>query len=156
MDEKREALHKAIDKLTADQLFELETFIEFLQFKASQSRYSQNPDSSALRERGVFSIYQASADEPDEFIWLKKLPAELKTEFLIDLIETAQWSKEAHYRIEIPRLIEQWKARAEGKPLYNPVDFQEGIGDDFDLSLEDLKEARKEIWAGFGDWENIK
>jgi len=33
------------------------------------------------------------------------------------------------------------------KPPYNPVDFPEGIAPELDLSFEEIKQARREMWG---------
>jgi len=36
------------------------------------------------------------------------------------------------------------------KPPYNPVDFPEGIAPELDLSFEEIKQARREMWGSLG------
>jgi len=33
------------------------------------------------------------------------------------------------------------------KPPYNPVDFPEGIAPELDLSFDEIKQARREMWG---------
>ena len=36
------------------------------------------------------------------------------------------------------------------KPPYNPVDFPEGIAPELDLSFDEIKQARREMWGSLG------
>jgi hypothetical protein len=72
-----------------------------------------------------------------------------------------------HRLIELARFIEflQFKSQqddlvhtashedtdTQGQPPFNPVYFPEGILQGYDFSPEFIADARKELWAGFGE-----
>jgi hypothetical protein len=168
----RDVLHQTIDELPDDALAELARFIKFLQFKRrrdgqtdvdAQTHYSQSIQSRQLREQlardydELTTMYGELADETrrplegdDNFSWLEQVPSELQTEFLMDLLSATRRSRQSHDWSEVIRIIERWKAIAEGRPPFEPVNFPEGILEGYDFSPEFIAEARKELWAGFG------
>jgi hypothetical protein len=44
-----------------------------------------------------------------------------------------------------------WQSETEETPPFNPVHFPDGILKGVDFSPEYIAEARKELWAGFGE-----
>jgi hypothetical protein len=161
----RDALHQIIDELPDDALTGLAWFIEFLQFKHwrdvqadvdVQAQYAQSIQSRQLREQ-LARDYDELADEvwlplerDDSFSWLKHVPVELQTEFLMDLLLATRRSRQSHDWSEVIQIVERWKAVAKGRPPFEPVNFPEGILQGYDFSPEFIAEARKEMWAGFG------
>ncbi|MCP4167983.1 MAG: hypothetical protein GY759_19100 [Chloroflexi bacterium] len=45
-------------------------------------------------------------------------------------------------------LIVEYQGK-EGKPPFEPVYFPEGIGKDTDITIEEIRQMRREVWANF-------
>lgn len=165
----RDTLHQAINELPDDTLTELVRFIEFLQFKHrrdgqvgvdDQSRYSHSIQSRQLREQfaqGYDELADELADEvwlplerDDSLLWLKHVPVELQTGFLMDLLLATRRSRQSHNWSEVIQIVERWQALAKGQPPFEPVNFPEGVLQGYDFSPAFIAETRKEMWAGFG------
>ncbi len=73
------------------------------------------------------------------------------------LVELARFIEFLQFKYQPDEQIsETWqspgnKITEEEKPPFNPVYFPKGILKDVDFSPEDIAEARKELWAGFGE-----
>jgi hypothetical protein len=155
-------LHQAIDQLSEDQLTKLANFVEHLQHAEDeeiegevQLRYSQSPQLLQLRE-GLMQKYGELVNEDrwflaeEEFSWLEQIPLKSKGEFLLDLLLAVEQSQQNHDWSEVIRTVKSWKVIASGEPPFEPVYFPEGILKGYDFSPELINQARKEMWAGFG------
>lgn len=162
---KQDALHRAIDHLSADQLVKVADFITLLQSTQvqgealetdSQLRYSQSSRLHQLREQ-LTQKYNESVNEDnpalveEEFAWLEQIPEELQAEFLLDLLLAAHQAQQSHNWSEVIRVIKYWKAIAKNEPPFEPVNFPEGLLKGYDFSPEFIAQARKEMWGGFGE-----
>jgi len=165
----RDTLHQTIDELPDDTLTELARFIDFLQFKHrrdgqvgvdAQAHYSHSIQSRQLREQ-LAQDYDELADEladevwlplerDDNFSWLRHVPVELQTEFLMNLLLATRRSRQSHDWSEVIQIVERWQAIAKGQPPFEPVNFPEGVLQGYDFSPKFIAETRKEMWAGFG------
>jgi len=157
-------LHQAIDQLSEDQLIKLAHFIDQLQSPElqdekvegeTQLRYSQSPQLLQLRE-GLMQKYGELVDEDrsflaeEEFSWLEQIPLKSKSEFLLDLLLAVEQSQQNHDWSEVIQTVKSWKIVASGEPPFEPVYFPEGILKGYDFSPELISQARKEMWAEFG------
>ncbi|HEY53960.1 MAG TPA: DUF2281 domain-containing protein [Caldilineae bacterium] len=49
----------------------------------------------------------------------------------------------------VKNLVAKYQTQKNGEPPFRPVHFPEGISKGDDVSIEDIRQMRREVWANF-------